>query len=447
MGFVDIHQHVVYGVDDGPRSAEESLEMLRLAQRDGVTHIIATSHAYPAMEPFPAERYLRHLGVLRQACRDEGIAVSISAGCEIFYSDVAIRQLQERRIPTLADTSCVLVEFDPLTPWEGILDAVRKLSNRGYRTVVAHCAVSYTHLDVYKRQETDRLFRSLMEVCEEGEGCPEAAGRARLCAGSYESARRLAALSPSGEWLRTVRRLLPYVEKAIDEQRRFIRAHREVVRVDRAKRVTSETVRHLAQHSEYITRVDRDGSVQPDRLLTVERDENYAIYENRFLYTLVTHLESFLAQQAREMKETDGTLSYTYRLAQAGREGAFQLEGRIDRLPGPGGQGAFSEVEDLRKQAARLMDSPLMRLLVGTAPVRYPVVRTNLIKKNPNFQKAMELYEFLIAHQDGLIAVSFGEAPGQAAPEAAGAMGALAALAQAGAPVSYTQLDVYKRQL
>ena len=125
----------------------------------------------------------------------------------------------------------------------------------------------------------------------------------------------------------------------------------------------------------------------------------------------VTHLESFLAQQAREMKETDGTLSYTYRLAQAGREGAFQLEGRIDRLPGPGGQGAFSEVEDLRKQAARLMDSPLMRLLVGTAPVRYPVVRTNLIKKNPNFQKAMELYEFLIAHQDGLIAVSFGEAP------------------------------------
>ena len=100
MGFVDIHQHVVYGVDDGPRSAEESLEMLRLAQRDGVTHIIATSHAYPAMEPFPAERYLRHLGVLRQACRDEGIAVSISAGCEIFYSDVAIRQLQERRNPT-----------------------------------------------------------------------------------------------------------------------------------------------------------------------------------------------------------------------------------------------------------------------------------------------------------------------------------------------------------
>ena len=138
-----------------------------------------------------------------------------------------------------------------------------------------------------------------MEVCEAVEGCPEAAGRARLCAGSYESARRLAALSPSGEWLGTVRRLLPYVEKAIDEQRRFIRAHREVVRVDRAKRVTSETVRHLAQHSEYITRVDRDGSVQPDRLLTVERDENYAIYENRFLYTLVTHLESFLAQQAR----------------------------------------------------------------------------------------------------------------------------------------------------
>lgn len=161
MGFVDIHQHVVYGVDDGPRSAEESLEMLRLAQRDGVTHIIATSHAYPAMEPFPAERYLRRLGVLRQACRDEGIAVSISAGCEIFYSDVAIRQLQERRIPTLADTSCVLVEFDPLTPWEGILDAVRKLSNRGYRTVVAHCE---RYQALYGRLEEIRRLRSEFPV-------------------------------------------------------------------------------------------------------------------------------------------------------------------------------------------------------------------------------------------------------------------------------------------
>lgn len=139
MGFIDIHHHIVYGVDDGPRDMEESLAMLMRAKQEGVSHIIATSHAYPAMYPFPRESYLRHIGALRQACRERALGITLFTGCEIFYSDAAIHQLEERVIPTLAGTRHVLVEFDPLTSWEGIFGAVRKLANRGFRTVIAHC--------------------------------------------------------------------------------------------------------------------------------------------------------------------------------------------------------------------------------------------------------------------------------------------------------------------
>lgn len=139
MGLIDIHQHVIYGVDDGPRTMEASLEMLRQAQQQGITHVIATSHAYPAMEPFPARRYLRRLGKLRQACREQRIPVTLHQGCEIFYSDVAVRQLEEGQLPTLGGTTHVLVEFDPTSKWETISGALTQLTNRGFRVVVAHC--------------------------------------------------------------------------------------------------------------------------------------------------------------------------------------------------------------------------------------------------------------------------------------------------------------------
>lgn len=139
MGFIDVHQHIVYGVDDGPRTWEESLAMLGAAARDGIEGIVATSHAYAAMEAFPLEQYLRHLQTLRQLCRERGIPIRLYSGCEIFYSDVAIRQLASGRLPTLGETPYVLVEFDPTSSGEAISDAVRRLANAGYRSVVAHC--------------------------------------------------------------------------------------------------------------------------------------------------------------------------------------------------------------------------------------------------------------------------------------------------------------------
>lgn len=278
-------------------------------------------------------------------------------------------------------------------------------------------------------EETDRLFRALMGVCEAMRDCPNEGERAKLFAGVCETARYTAVPSLSGEWLATVRQLLPYVERAIDERRRFIRNEREVVRVDQVKRVTSETVRHLGQHTEYITKIDRDGYVQPERLMTVEREENHAIYENRFLYTLVTQLQQFLIREERRYMEAAGSQSVQYGIAQANDQEGFHLEGRFDRLPGEqAADTGLDELRELKRRVDMLMGMPLMRQLHGTTLVRYPIVRTNLIKKDPYFQKSLELYEFLIRNQDGLLKIDFRSEPSRFVREAADALGTLSAL-------------------
>lgn len=135
---LDIHQHIVYGMDDGAQTKEDSLQMLRQAQKDGITSIVGTSHAIPAMKPFRRERYDRHLNELNELCLTQNIPVTVYEGCEIFFGDGAIRQLDAGVLPTLAGTRMVLVEFDPLTRAEGILQALRQLGNAGYLPVVAH---------------------------------------------------------------------------------------------------------------------------------------------------------------------------------------------------------------------------------------------------------------------------------------------------------------------
>ena len=88
------------------------------------------------------------------------------------------------------------------------------------------------------------------------------------------------------DWVEAIEETLPYIQKAIDEQRRFIKQVENVVRIELAKKVGPDSVKHLSQHTNFIAKVE-DGMVTPNKILTVEREESFAIYENRVLMTLI----------------------------------------------------------------------------------------------------------------------------------------------------------------
>lgn len=138
MGWIDIHEHVVYGVDDGASSFEDSQQMLRDAKAQRVSTIFATSHASPGTEPFPLKQYLSHLSRLQDWIEEENLGITLLPGAEILYAPSAVERVDSGEIPTLGDSGAVLVEFFPSTEYDQICKAVRKFLNAGYMPVIAH---------------------------------------------------------------------------------------------------------------------------------------------------------------------------------------------------------------------------------------------------------------------------------------------------------------------
>ena len=137
---VDLHMHVVPGIDDGARSIEESLQMLMLVAEQGVTDVFCTSHNGYSKED--GGRYRRMFSRLEHAARKAGIKIHLYKGREIFCTedgmDDTIYGLGTGAFSTLVDTNCVLTELYPdATPSEA-LAIVKALTEHGYCPIIAH---------------------------------------------------------------------------------------------------------------------------------------------------------------------------------------------------------------------------------------------------------------------------------------------------------------------
>lgn len=136
--YIDIHSHILPGLDDGARNFEISLHMLRQAEEENISDIILTPHYKPMrrnMSPDGVKKILHELEEEKQAA---GISVRLHLGNEIYYSSEVISALREGKVFTMAGSSYVLVEFSPREDYRYIRDAFYQLLTEGYSPIVAH---------------------------------------------------------------------------------------------------------------------------------------------------------------------------------------------------------------------------------------------------------------------------------------------------------------------
>lgn len=136
---VDIHCHILPGIDDGSQSMEESMNMIQMAVDQGFKCFIATSHAsghFPKSTPDTVRDLCRQ--VETEAIKTIDGQIRIYPGQEIMYTADLMERLDAGQYLTLADTSWILLEFQPSTPWSVIFGAVRNLAMSPYRPVIAH---------------------------------------------------------------------------------------------------------------------------------------------------------------------------------------------------------------------------------------------------------------------------------------------------------------------
>lgn len=140
---IDIHSHIIFDVDDGPKSIEESIKMLYSAVDEGITEIVFTSHAfhpqYHAQTGIVKERF----DVLREGIKIHDIPLNIHIGHEVRLNDQICPQLDKGKVLTLANSRYLLLEL----PSQGVpkytFEIINQLVTRGIVPVIAHPERNY----------------------------------------------------------------------------------------------------------------------------------------------------------------------------------------------------------------------------------------------------------------------------------------------------------------
>lgn len=135
---IDIHCHVLPSIDDGAEDIETSLEMLRIAERDGIKKIIATPHFYRNYYEVPYEEVIKRTEELNKIAVEEGINVKIFPGQEVFLDKYTIQNYKEGIIGGLNNSKYMLLElpFDELPKYA--VDTIYELKVLGVIPIIAH---------------------------------------------------------------------------------------------------------------------------------------------------------------------------------------------------------------------------------------------------------------------------------------------------------------------
>lgn len=147
---IDIHSHLLYGVDDGAKSRKESIQMLKEAKKQNVEAIILTPHYRKGMFKHPNEKIQENFMDLKAVAKEIGIDIYL--GTEFHVNSSIVEYLHRGRCRTLADTEYVLAEYGYDTEFTYIKSTVQELLLNGYIPIIAH-AERYACL----REEIERV--------------------------------------------------------------------------------------------------------------------------------------------------------------------------------------------------------------------------------------------------------------------------------------------------
>jgi protein-tyrosine phosphatase len=133
-----MHCHVLPGVDDGPKTMDETEAVLNEAVRQGISTMIVTPHYHPDRYMVSREQIGHALTSVRRMCAEKGIKITLLPGQECLWHSDLIEALNTGNALTLNGTRYVLIEFMPWTIFRDIYDAVSVLEMNGYIPVIAH---------------------------------------------------------------------------------------------------------------------------------------------------------------------------------------------------------------------------------------------------------------------------------------------------------------------
>ena len=137
-GFIDIHSHILPGVDDGAADEETSLKIVEKAYAQGVRKMFATPHYIIGHNRVPATGLKEKFAELQATVGERFKDMELYLGSELLYGDGVIEKLDEGRALTMAGTRYVLIEYRADESYSRILTSIIQLQRHRYRPIIAH---------------------------------------------------------------------------------------------------------------------------------------------------------------------------------------------------------------------------------------------------------------------------------------------------------------------
>lgn len=216
-------------------------------------------------------------------------------------------------------------------------------------------------------------------------------------------------------WIEMIAFTIPYLDNILRKPNRFIVNEEEIVKIEQAKKVSVETIKHLSKNTNFIQTVDKEtGDVTPSKLLNVRKEETYNTYENRLVFTLIQNMNRFIKKKKENLtkispesenntEEKDNKmLEYSATSTVEDEQIEVNLSLNSKLVPNSGKDTEelstiIEQIDEIEKKIQGLQSTEVYKTLAKehVLEVREPVKKTNVILKNVNFQYAMKLWDYL----------------------------------------------------
>lgn len=253
-------------------------------------------------------------------------------------------------------------------------------------------------------RQINRSYQSKMKALIKGKHEEEIFDSLKNGKNSYLRLDRLASSSFDKSWIETIEDVIFDLGAIIANPRSTTKVEGSITPVELAKKITSESVQHLASHTQYIKEVDEYGNVIPSKLLSMYADDDIHTYENRFIATFVRRLMLFITKRYEyitkyaELRNEEILFFKNYSVvdgADVEIETKVKVSYKNEDEEEVRNSKYIDRIIQTRQYILYFYNSPFMKALKTEKDVRNPIIQTNIIRKNPKYRHCYEVYRFI----------------------------------------------------
>ena len=215
------------------------------------------------------------------------------------------------------------------------------------------------------------------------------------------------------DWIITLEKALPFLEKAIKEDRQFIRNDQDILPIEKVRKTSRQSIQDLSKRSDYITRKpdpNNPADITPDKLMIIRKENDYAVYENRVLFTTVLYAKEFVESRLQVIKDAitkyegksmlhkkldtgDRTLDVEVQFHETRKNDPYALEkSKAGAL--------LTRIEAIFTILLSFLKMPLLAKFTKVELVKRPITKNNVLKVNLNFKNTLALYDYLVDYSE-----------------------------------------------